>query len=73
MDGARNDLWDEARELLRNVQEAENEIGRVIVGMETAVHNLFVGLLARGHCIAESPPKITRSDRCRAWKVRSVS
>lgn len=66
MDAVRNDLWDEARELLRNAQEAENEIRRVIVGMETAVHILFVGQLARGHCIAESPPGLAKTKLMKA-------
>ncbi|MDP3770067.1 MAG: MoxR family ATPase [Candidatus Sungbacteria bacterium] len=66
MDARRNDLWDEARELLQHVEEAESEIRRVIVGMEAAVHILFVGLLARGHCIAESPPGLAKTKLMKA-------
>lgn len=56
MDSDKNELWSEVRELLVCVEGAKTEIRRVIVGMDDAIHLLFVALLARGHAIAESTP-----------------
>ena len=56
MDLKKSELWTEANELLMYVQKAKLEIKRVIVGMDEAIHLLFVALLARGHAIAESTP-----------------
>ena len=56
MDRERNELREEAAEMLVVLGKAKQEIGRVIVGMDDAIHLLFVALLARGHAIAESTP-----------------
>lgn len=56
MDSDRNELWIEVKELLARVENAKTEIRRVIVGMDDAIHILFVTLFARGHAIAESTP-----------------
>ena len=56
MDSGKNALWEEASEILALLGNAKQEIRRVIVGMDEAIHLLFVALLARGHAIAESTP-----------------
>lgn len=56
MDSEKNELWSEVEELLARIEDAKTEIRRVIVGMDEAIHILFVTLIARGHAIAESTP-----------------
>ena len=56
MNSGKNALWEEASEMLVLLDKAKQEIGRVIIGMDEAIHLLFVALLARGHAIAESTP-----------------
>lgn len=63
--------WDEALELLVNVEAAEKEIRRVIIGMEDPVHDLFIALLASGHAMAESRPGLAKTKLMKAMATVS--
>jgi MoxR-like ATPase len=50
-----------AEDLARSFTALRQEIGKVIVGQETAVEQLLVSLLARGHCLLVGVPGLAKT------------
>lgn len=55
------DIRSRGESFRRQLQQAEAEIGKVIIGQQQMIHTIFCALLAKGHVLLEGVPGLAKS------------
>ncbi len=57
----KTDVLSDVEELQQAYQDITAEIGKVIIGQEKVINELFISLLARGHCLLVGVPGLAKT------------
>ena len=70
-----NQIREEVQRQADKIQQLRSEIGQVMVGQESMITRLLVGLLAGGHVLLEGVPGLAayRLQPLPAWQARAFA
>lgn len=47
--------------LVRLLKQAQDEIGRIVLGQQTVIEQMFIGMMSNGHVLLEGPPGVGKT------------